>query len=118
MMPERELWQSVVFQAFMDATWDEAQSDSQESINAKRQADAWIRGCGRDFRKVCALASLDPDFLSEAYINGRVVAAKLRANTTSVATAASRAKRLAGAPPEGQVGLSRGQGPQTQGDAL
>ena len=78
-MTERILWQSVVFQAFMDATCLRTDFASAENVHAQRAADAWIRGCGSDFRRVCAYADLDPGFLSRAYVQGRVDPARLRA---------------------------------------
>lgn len=74
--PERSLWQAVVYQAFVDATApDPSHRESvrahRESVRAKRDAHDWISG-SRSFRTVCALAGMDPDFLSEAYRAGRV----------------------------------------------
>lgn len=80
-MAERTLWQSVVFQAFIDATWVLTEFASVENVRAQRDADTWIRGCGRNFRRVCAYADLDPEFLSRAYVQGRVDPARLRAHT-------------------------------------
>lgn len=73
--PEQELWQSVVFTAFMDATRNETENREEQS---RREADRWIRGKGRDFRQVCSMAGMDPDFLSAAYIAGKVDPALLR----------------------------------------
>jgi len=70
MIPQRRLWQSVIYQAFMDATGNEPGYSG--GIKAKRDADSWIRRGGRSFRDVCSLAGMDPDFLSEAYKNNRV----------------------------------------------
>lgn len=81
-MTERVLWQTVVFQAFIDATWAPKWGTSAENKRAKAEADAWIRGCGRNFRFVCALADLDPEFLSRAFVQGRVDPAQLRAHTS------------------------------------
>ena len=66
MKPEQRLWQSVVYQAFIDATSPDTRASTQ------RDADAWIKGCGKNFRFACLNAGVDPDFLSEAYRNGRV----------------------------------------------
>lgn len=68
--PEQRLWQAVVYKAFIDALGDD--SKDRDAMRAKREADAWIRDCRRDFRQVCALAGMDPDFLSQAYNDGRV----------------------------------------------
>ncbi len=81
-MSERTLWQSVVFQAFIDATWQPSAWHATENRREQQIADAWIRGCGRNFRRVCAYADLDPDFLSRAYVRGRVNPDRLRAHTT------------------------------------
>jgi hypothetical protein len=80
--PERKLWQEVIYQAFIDAT---SESDTKEWRCARPEADAWIRGCGRNFRQVCAMAGMDPDFLSESYIAGRVNPDLLRNGDTEKA---------------------------------
>ena len=67
--PERTRWQAVVYQAFADATFQTPMT--QHARLARRVADWWIRSNGRDFRDVCANAGMDPDFLSEAYTQGR-----------------------------------------------
>ncbi len=82
-MAERMLWQHVVFQAFIDATWALPAGTNGEARVNQAQADAWIRGCGKSFRRVCAYADLDPEFLSRAYVQGRVDPARLRAATIS-----------------------------------
>ncbi|MFG6573201.1 hypothetical protein ACGYLO_16530 [Sulfitobacter sp. 1A13353] len=65
----REMWQSVLHRAFLDATYDgDARADRMEQITA----DRWIRQCGKDFRTVCEMAGMDADFLSEAYRAGKV----------------------------------------------
>lgn len=75
-MPEQELWQAVLFAAFVDAT--RVDPPDTENRRAKRDADRWIRGAGKDFRTVCALAGMDPDFLRDAYVTGRVCPERLR----------------------------------------
>lgn len=77
MTGERVLWQAVVYRAFRDATDPKAKSI--EAQEHKAEADTWIRQCGRDFRHVCLLAGMDADFLSDAYILGRVDPELLRA---------------------------------------
>jgi hypothetical protein len=72
MSPEQHLWQKVVEQAFVDATAGAAPSDDARAGTDRRKASDWIRGCGRDFRMVCGLAGMDPDFLSDAFRAGRV----------------------------------------------
>jgi len=70
MTPEKLLWQSVVYKAFLDAT-STATGDA-ETIAAKRTAIEWITKAGRDFREVCSLAGMDHSFLQKAFIDGRV----------------------------------------------
>ncbi len=88
-MGERILWQAVVFQAFIDATWVLPDGATGADRATKAQADAWIRGCGRNFRRVCAYADLDPAFLSRAYVQGRVDPARLRAHTNGTGRVAA-----------------------------
>jgi len=76
MTPEQKLWQSVVVKAALDATSNP--SSSSDDYIAKKNADAWLRTGGRDFKEVCSLAGLDPDFIREAYIGGRINADLLR----------------------------------------
>jgi hypothetical protein len=75
--PERELFQTVIHKAFVDAT--AAAPSNAEDQREKRRAHDWISGCGRDFRFICRLAGMDADFLSDAYRAGRVDPARLRA---------------------------------------
>lgn len=70
MIQEQKLWQEVVLKAVRDATADDPQK--QEDRHAKRQADAWLRTNSRDFRDVCMMADLDPDFIRDSYVAGRV----------------------------------------------
>ena len=88
-MSERILWQSVLFPAFVDAAHDLPESAVGTQRRDKRDADEWIRRCGRNFRMVCSLAGLDPDFLSRAYVQGRVDPVRLRAHTKSAAKEAA-----------------------------
>lgn len=76
MSPERLLWQTVIFQAFKDATMS---CDEYRADIIKPEADRWIRQCGRTFRMVCNMAGMDPYFLSDCYRNGRVDGQALRA---------------------------------------
>lgn len=78
MTPEQKLWQAVILKAFTDAT--AVNPSSREDRMEKSRADSWIRGCGRDFRFVCSLAGMDPEFLSLAYRQGRVRPELLRAD--------------------------------------
>lgn len=68
--PERRMWQSVIEQAFSDAMRPDPKN--QNDLREKRIAANWIRSCGPDFRLVCDLAGMDPDFLSDAFNAGRV----------------------------------------------
>jgi hypothetical protein len=76
MTPEQKMWQSVVVKAALDATSNH--SSSSDDYIAQKNADAWLRTGGRDFKEVCSLAGLDPDFIREAYIGGRINADLLR----------------------------------------
>jgi len=77
MSPEQTLWQTVVIKALTDAT--AVDPSSTDDRRARHEADSWIRSGGKDYRRVCALAGLDPDFIREAYIDGRIDGALLRA---------------------------------------
>ena len=70
MTPEQKMWQSVVVKAALDATSNP--SSSSDDYIAQKNADAWLRTGSRDFKEVCSLAGLDPDFIREAYIGGRI----------------------------------------------
>ncbi len=92
--PEQFLWQAVLFKAFMDATY---QPQPQYGNNARfantpvavgkrraynieqRHAIAWIERGGSDFRMVCAMAGMDPDFLRDQFMAGKVDGVLLRA---------------------------------------
>lgn len=66
----RRLWQAVVLRAITDATADEYASA--EDRAEQRRAHEWITGRGKDFRHVCDLAGLDPDFYADAYEAGGI----------------------------------------------
>ena len=76
MTPEQKMWQSVVVKAALDATSNP--SSSSDDYIAQKNADVWLRTGSRDFKEVCSLAGLDPDFIREAYIGGRINADLLR----------------------------------------
>lgn len=76
MTPEQLLWQAVVFKAARDATAVDPSGD--ENRAAKIQADSWLRGGSRDFREACSNAGMDPAFIREAYVSGRIDAELLR----------------------------------------
>jgi hypothetical protein len=75
--PEKRLWQTVVYRALIDATAENPAGP--ENIRAKRDAISWLKTGGRDFRKVCSLAEIDPDFVREAFLAGRIDPVLLRA---------------------------------------
>lgn len=77
--PERDMWQAVLVQAFVDATYPREDLKLQHE---KRKADSWIRSAGTDFRFVCNLAGMDADFLRDAYVAGRVSRERLRSADT------------------------------------
>jgi len=62
--PEQILWQSVVLRALMDATGNQEKE--------RTEADAWIRFGGKKFQSVVTMAGMNPDFVRDAYIAGRV----------------------------------------------
>lgn len=68
-MKERELWQAVLEQAINDACYE---GDKQETLREGVVADRWIRRNTRDFQQVCTLAGMDPDFIREAYMAGKL----------------------------------------------
>ncbi len=71
MTPEKRLWQTVVLRAVIDGLSDKKSGDTTERA-ARREADAWIRAAGSDFREVCSLAGFDPQFLRDAYQAGKI----------------------------------------------
>lgn len=81
MCPEQELWQTVIELGFVDAL--RPGPANAVDIRAKSEAIHWISRCTRDFREVCALAGMDPKFLSDAFNAGRVSSKDLK-NTSKV----------------------------------
>lgn len=69
---EKRLWQAVVLKAMSDATHPDGPGGSTEQGRATRDAISWLRSGGRDFRTVCHLAGVDPDFIQGAYLSGGV----------------------------------------------
>lgn len=67
--PEKVLMQSVVYRAFLDTEYT---GTSKENILARDVADSWLRRRSADFCAVCHLAGLDPEFIRDAYVSGRV----------------------------------------------
>ena len=76
MTPERLLWQAVLYRAAMDAVAPETGDDGARN---RSEADTWFRRGGKDFRQVCALANMDPDFVRDAYLDGRIDPVVLKA---------------------------------------
>jgi hypothetical protein len=74
MTPERLLWQSVVMRALRDTTSTGPGVD----VVDMQKADKWIRRRGKEYRMVCDLAGMDPDFIADAYVAGRIDAGRLR----------------------------------------
>lgn len=59
---ERQLWAAVVSQALEDAA-GAVVSDGGNNKNNRRRARDWFIKGGKDFREVCALADMDPDWI-------------------------------------------------------
>lgn len=96
---ELQLWQTVLFTAVKDAL--EGQDQERPELERFR-ADRWIRSNGKDFRLVCALAGLEPEFIRSAYIAGRIRLDLLVASETG------NKRRLAGElVTEGRIGGDR-----------
>lgn len=73
----RRLWQAVVYNAILDAVFDRRNGHPSDPA----LADKWLRSNCADFREVCDNAGMDPDFVRDAYINGRLDAERLREDT-------------------------------------
>jgi hypothetical protein len=80
----RTLWQTVVYTAVRDAVMRSKSPDG-------RKADAWIRSgaypksvAGKWFRHVCTITGMDPDFIMEAYVSGRITKDGLSKSTKGV----------------------------------
>lgn len=69
---ERELWQTVLFLGVKDALEGLQIADPTRRKLDQVNADRWICRAGRDFRLVCSLAGVDPDFVRQAYTQGRI----------------------------------------------
>ncbi|WP_321829770.1 hypothetical protein [Thalassovita sp.] len=78
--PEEWLWQAVVWVAVADAVSSPVTPTKQRE---QEEAYRWIAGAGRNFRFVCALAGMDPDFLPSALRAGRINSEDLK-NLTKV----------------------------------
>jgi len=75
MTPENKLWQHVLMQAMIDATFT---GDTTENCRAKKLSIKWMTKAGKDFHTVCNLAGMDPDFVRESFLAGRVDGELLR----------------------------------------
>ena len=67
---ERMMWQMVLLTAIEDAILP-ARS-SREDIEAKRDAQRWLRKGDKDFCAVCNYAGFDPEHVRDAYLAGRL----------------------------------------------
>jgi len=74
MTPDK-LWQKVLMQAMIDATFT---GDTTENCRAKKASINWITKAGKDFYTVCNLAGMDPDFVRDSFLAGRVDGELLR----------------------------------------
>ncbi len=76
MAPEQEIFQAVIERALMDAFWDGEIKNKggirSEAICARDQADTWLRGMSKDFKTICHLAGIDPHFLRDNYVAGKI----------------------------------------------
>ncbi|MBO29653.1 MAG: hypothetical protein CML61_13015 [Rhodobacteraceae bacterium] len=72
--PLTELWASVILRAVLDA---HSTSEQRDERQARRQARIWLEGRTEDFRMVCALAGLDPDFIRDGWASGRITPERL-----------------------------------------
>lgn len=57
-LPERKLWQSVVWRALKDCV--------SEDPRVRREAQAWASGGTKDFHQVCDLADFTSDHVERA----------------------------------------------------
>ena len=62
--PETDMWQSVILKALLDAT------QTTDRYN-QRVSDAWFRSRCFNFKFVCTMAGMDPEFIADAYENDR-----------------------------------------------
>ena len=67
--PERRVWLDVIDRALTDAHYTGKRVPDQ--VEARR-TDIWFRTMSDDFQTVCALAGIDPHFLRDAYVSGRI----------------------------------------------
>jgi hypothetical protein len=60
---ERQLWAAVIMQALDDATGVVVNADGRSKEGIRRRARDWFIKGGRDFKEVCALAGMEPDWI-------------------------------------------------------
>lgn len=82
MTGEQRMWQTVLFTAVTDALMEikplkKNSTGHQIRLHAqrkrlKKEADHWFRERSRKFEQVCSLAGMDPDFIHDSYVNGRI----------------------------------------------
>jgi hypothetical protein len=75
MTPENKLWQKVLMQVIIDATFT---GTTLENCREKKASINWITKAGKDFHTVCNLAGMDPDFVRDSFLAGRVDGELLR----------------------------------------
>lgn len=68
-MSERKLWQAVIETAVNDTFYS---GEKKDFLIDARRADHWLRSNSTDFQHVCELAGMDPDFIRESYMKGRL----------------------------------------------
>ena len=61
-IPEKILWQAVVWRAFADAC---RPGESPEVIKNRQAAQAWLLSQGEYFNFICGLADFDPAYIYE-----------------------------------------------------
>jgi len=73
LIPFRKLALAVISLAIRDAQASGFSTGSSgTSAQQKRAATSWITDCNRDFKVWCDVAGLDPEYISEAFIAGRL----------------------------------------------
>jgi hypothetical protein len=64
--PEKTLFLAVILQALLDATKEEYEGEPAQSLLDRRAAKAWffasVGVTAQDFRDVCDMAGVDPDY--------------------------------------------------------
>lgn len=70
--PEQALWRAVIERAAIDANGRDRPCGNPDEARARRRAYFWIKGDSEDFRTVCALAGLDPDYVREQWLTGEL----------------------------------------------